>query len=181
MKALCLPSNQLGPTLPRTQSFASSGARFRRHTVRCPANMYAFRGAGRFTDSSGFTVERGDFMSTNAPTADGTGWTFGGVDTVVGDRVEVTALCATKTGRDRVAESRVPAAPRQTVPAVAECPAGWTAISGGVSVLNAGGLEIEGRTFSSIPTERDGIKGWAVSAQPIGANNTVVARAQCVV
>ncbi|MGH3620296.1 MAG: hypothetical protein ACRDQ5_00690 [Sciscionella sp.] len=182
--ALCAPSGQLGNVTSVSKEFPSNGAAFRHGFVQCPAGFYAYGGGGHYVNSLHGTSPNGINMVSNAPSADGTKWTFAGTDNVLSDSMVITTQCAQMASprRDLIIQHGTPTVPNNFVGGFADCPAGWTAISGGVYLTNANGSEAPGRTVWSIPFSRPGgISSWFASGQANSAVNTKTnTLAQCI-
>lgn len=182
--ATCAPVGQLGVVTSVTKEFPSNGAAFRHGFVQCPAGFYAYGGGGHYTNSLHGNSPNGINMVSNSPGADGTKWTFAGTDNVLSDSMEITAQCAQMASprRDLIIQSGTPTVPNNFVGGFADCPAGWTAISGGVYLSNANGSEAPGQTIWSIPFSRaGGISSWFASGQANSAVNTKTnTLAQCI-
>ncbi|MEA2588583.1 MAG: hypothetical protein QOH66_1510 [Actinomycetota bacterium] len=182
--ALCAPVRQLGNVTSVSKEFPSNGATFRHGFVQCPAGFYAYGGGGHYTNSLHGTSPNGINMVSNSPSADGTKWTFAGTDNVLSDSMVITTQCAQMASprRDLIIQHGTPTVPNNFVGGFADCPAGWTAISGGVYLTNANGSEAPGRTIWSIPFSRPGgISSWFASGQADSAVNTKTnTLAQCI-
>ena len=183
--ATCAPARQLGTVTSVTKEFPSNGAAFRHAFVQCPAGFYAYGGGGHYTNSLHGNSPNGINMVSNSPGADGTKWAFAGTDNVLSDSMEITTQCAQMASprRDLIIQSGTPTVPNNFVGGFADCPAGWTAISGGVYLSNANGSEAPGRTAWSIPFSRPGgISSWFASGVADSAVNTkTVTLAQCII
>ena len=184
MTAICAPVSRLGNVTSVTKEFPSNGAAFRHGFVQCPAGFYAYGGGGHYINSRHGTSPNGINMVSNSPSADGTKWTFAGTDNVLSDTMEITTQCAQMASprRDLIIQSGTRTVPSNFVGGFADCPAGWTAISGGVYLSNANGSEAPGRAIWSIPFSRPGgISSWFASGLANTAVNTKTnTLAQCV-
>jgi hypothetical protein len=183
--AICAPVQRLGTVTSVTQEFPSNGAAFRHGFVQCPAGFYAYGGGGFYRNSLHGTSPNGHNMVSNAPSADGTKWTFAGTDNVLSDTMVITTQCAQMASprRDFIVQSGAKSVSGNFVGGFADCPAGWTAISGGVYLSNANGSEAPGRTAWSIPASRPGgISSWFASGLADSAVSTkTVTLAQCII
>jgi hypothetical protein len=183
--ATCAPVQRLGAVMTFTQEFPSNGLAFRHDLLPCPAGFYAFGGGGFYRNSQHGTSSNGRNMVSNAPSADGTKWTFAGTDNVLSDTMVITTQCAQMASprRDLIIQSGAKSVPNNFVGGFADCPAGWTAISGGVYLSNANGTEAPGRTAWSIPSSRlGGISSWFASGLADSAVNTKTnTLAQCII
>jgi hypothetical protein len=183
--AICAPAQRLGIVQSITQEFPSNGAAFRHGFVQCPAGFYAYGGGGFYRNSLHGTSPNGRNMVSNTPSADGTKWAFAGTDNVLSDTMVITTQCAQMASprRDLIIQSGAKSVPNNFVGGFADCPAGWTAISGGVYLSNANGSEAPGRTAWSIPFSRPGgISSWFASGVADSAVNTkTVTLAQCII
>jgi hypothetical protein len=183
--AVCVPVQRLGLVKSVTQEFASGGKAFRHGFVQCPAGFYAFGGGGLYRNSLHGTSSNGHDMVSNAPSADGTKWVFAGTDNVLSDTMVITTQCAQMASprRDFIAQSAARSVAGNFVGGFADCPAGWTAISGGVYLSNADGSEAPGRSIWSIPFSRTGANSsWFASGRADSAVNTkTVTLAQCII
>lgn len=183
--ATCAPLSRLGNVTSRTKEVPSGGRAFRRDFVQCPAGYYAFGGGGHYENSLHGNSPNGINMVANAPSADGTKWTFAGTNNVLSDTLVITTQCAQMASprRDRIVQAGAPSVPNNFVGDFADCPVGWTAISGGVYLSNANGSEAPGRTAWSIPANRHGVlSSWYALGQANSAVNTKTnTLAQCIV
>jgi hypothetical protein len=183
--ATCAPLGRLGNVTSRTKVVPSGGRAFRHDSVPCPAGYYAFGGGGHYQNSLNGNSPNGINMVANAPSADGTSWTFAGTDNVLSDSLVITTQCAQMASprRDRIVQAGVPSVANNFVGDFADCPAGWTAISGGVYLSNADGSEAPGRTAWSIPADRQSkMSSWYALGQANSAVNTKTnTLAQCIV
>jgi hypothetical protein len=183
--ATCAPVQRLGFVTNVTQEFPSNGAAFRHGFVQCPPGFYAYGGGGFYRNSLHGTSSNGRDMVANSPSADGTKWTFAGTDNVLSDTMVITTQCAQMASprRDFIAQSATRSVANNFVGGFADCPAGWTAISGGIYLSNSNGSEAPGRSIWSIPFSRaGGISSWFASGQANSAVNTkTVTLAQCIV
>lgn len=183
--AVCAPVQRLGLVRNVTQEFPSNGVAFRHGFVQCPAGFYAFGGGGFYRNSLHGTSSNGHNMVSNTPSVDGTKWAFAGTDNVLSDTMVITTQCAQMASprRDFIAQSAAKSVSNNFVGGFADCPAGWTAISGGVYLSNANGSEAPGRSIWSIPFSRTGENSsWFASGRADSAVNTkTVTLAQCVI
>jgi hypothetical protein len=183
--AVCAPVQRLGLVRNVIREFHSGGKVFRRGFVQCDPGFYAFGGGGFYQNSRHGTSSNGHDMVSNAPSADGTGWTFAGTDNVLSDTLIVTTQCAQMASprRDFIAQSAAKSVANNFVGGFADCPAGWTAISGGVYLSNANGSEAPGQSIWSIPSSRTGgNSSWFASGRADSAVNTkTVTLAQCII
>ena len=183
--ATCAPIQQLGTVRSIEQEFPSNGHTFRRGVLSCPAGFYAYGGGGFYRGSNHGTSSNGRNMVSNTPSADGTGWTFAGTDNVLSDTLVITTQCAQMASprRDFIAQSGAQSISGNFVGGFADCPAGWTAISGGVYLTNANGTEAPGRTAWSIPSSHlGGNRSWfALGMADSAANTKTVTLAQCII
>ncbi|MBF9129212.1 hypothetical protein I0C86_09520 [Plantactinospora sp. S1510] len=183
--ATCAPVGRLGVVTSLTKEFPSNGSAFRHDFLQCPAGFYAYGGGGHYVNSLHGTSANGRNMVANAPSADGTKWTFAGTDSVLTDSMVITVQCAQMASprRDHIVQVGVATVPGNFVGDFANCPAGWTAVSGGVYLSNLNGSEAPGRTIWSIPATRaGGISSWYASGQANSAVNTKTnTLAQCIV
>jgi hypothetical protein len=85
--------------------------------------------------------------------------------------------------RDFIASSATRSVAGNFVGGFADCPAGWTAISGGIYLSNADGSEAPGKSIWSIPSSRTGPNSsWFASGRADSAVNTkTVTLAQCII
>jgi hypothetical protein len=179
----CLAASALGTgTTIVSGEFASRGDSLRTGTVRCPAGMYGFGGGGFFLTSAGQLSTNPVGMSANTPTPPGDGWFFASTNPVASDRLIVTTRCAPKTGRDRIVRSEGSA--QDPAPGLyANCPAGFTALSGGVALRRPELTPAPGTIAFTVPAEFTGGTGfrrWFASAQSGVVGSRVVVTAQCV-
>jgi hypothetical protein len=183
--AVCAPVQRLGLVREAVKEFHSDGRAFRSGVVTCDEGFYAFGGGGFYQNSRHGTSSNGHNMVANAPSADGRGWTFAGTDNVLSDTLVVTARCAQMASprRDFIAQSATRSVANNFVGGFADCPAGWTAISGGVYLSNANGSEAPGESIWSIPSSRRGANSsWFAAGRADSAVNTkTVTLAQCVI
>lgn len=156
---------------------------FSRGISRCPSGMYAFGGGGYF--NPGASVEGSAYNNVaNAPSADGTAWTFSGVAPYgIGDDTLVTVTqCAPKAGRDFLVQAGTPVqSANSSISSYADCPAGYTAMAGGFYISNPDGSEATpGNVEWSVPAAHaPGISSWYVNGfAPV--NTKMVALAQCI-
>jgi hypothetical protein len=183
--AVCAPTQRLGVVTSVEREFPSNGATFRHGFVQCPAGFYAYGGGGFYRNSLHGTSPNGRNMVSNSPSADGTKWTFAGTDNVLSDTMVITTQCAQMASprRDLIIQSGAKSVPGNFVGGYADCPAGWTAVSGGVYLTNANGSEAPGRTVWSVPANHEpGISSWFAAGQANSAVNTKTnTLAQCII
>jgi hypothetical protein len=147
---------------------------------RCPAGYYAFGGGGYFSVSgSGFLGAAGS-NSTNGPSADGNAWTFSGIVPSSANEQVTLIECAPRTGRDFVVQfGDVVTNPFREATSFVDCPAGYTAVSGGFYASNLDGSVVNGASVKQ--TDRGGGTGRWFIAGFTQANTKLVALAQCVI
>ena len=183
--AVCAPVQRLGTVKSLTQEFPSNGQTFRHGFLQCPDGFYAYAGGGSYRNSLHGNSPNGRNMVSNSPSADGTKWTFAGTDNVLSDTMVITTQCAQMASprRDLIIQSGAKSVPNNFVGGFADCPAGWTAISGGVYLSNANGSEAPGQTIWSVPSSRPGgISSWFASGHADSAVNTKTnTLAQCII
>jgi hypothetical protein len=182
--AVCAPVQRLGVVTSRTLEFPSGGKAFRQNVVPCPDGFYAYGGGGFYRNSLHGTSSNGHNMVANSPSADGTKWTFGGTDNVLSDTMVITTHCAQMASprRDFIVQAGAKSIAGNFVGGFADCPAGTTAVSGGVYLSNADGSVAPGRTAWSIPASRAGaFSSWfALGAADSAVNTKTVTLAQCI-
>ncbi|MBO3751769.1 hypothetical protein J5X84_37340 [Streptosporangiaceae bacterium NEAU-GS5] len=149
---------------------------FAHSLAKCPAGYYAFGGGGYFRKGTGpFRGSTADNVS-NAPSADGTKWTFAGTMPSDTDTMMIITQCAPKTGKDFLVQfGNVSTSPTTKVGSFVNCPSGYTAIAGGYYISNPDGSEARPGT---IQVSKPLLNGWAVSGLA-PANTKMVALAQC--
>jgi hypothetical protein len=173
----CAPASQFADVITvQTNDHRLRPGMFGRGTSRCPAGYYAFGGGGYF--SSGVNVlPAAASNSANAPTADGSSWTFAGLAPPVVLTTLVTIVqCAPKIGRDLLLQSGTTSTDgnRETASSV-DCPSGFRAIAGGFFAANP-----DGSVSTSASADNSNPVGgrWFVSGFT-PANTRMVAVAQC--
>jgi hypothetical protein len=133
----CAPAAQFaGTTVATHETRAHSTTGEWTATVTCPAGMRAFGGGGHFRASNGAFSTDEFFLSADAPTSNGRGWTVGALDNTFTDTLVVSTRCAFQSSSTRLVEEIYPVVP---VPGAsvgkaqgyAHCPAGFVPISGG--------------------------------------------------
>lgn len=183
--AVCAPVQRLGTVTSVEQEFPSNGQTFRRGFLQCPAGFYAYGGGGFYRNSRHGTSPNGRNMVSNTPSADGRGWTFAGTDNVLSDTLVIVTQCAQMASprRDFIVQTGAASIPGNFVGGFAACPAGWTAISGGVYLTNLNGSEAAGRTAWSVPATRPGgISSWfALGMADSSVNTKTNTLAQCII
>src|SRR5205807_9345450 len=126
---------------------------FRRGIIRCQPGYYAFGGGGYFTTADNNGVLWASDNVSNAPTADGNGWTFAGSAPSNAHKLVVIAQCAPKIGRDLLVQfGTLSGGDISAANSYADCPAGYTAIAGGYYLSNIDGSEATpGLIYWSVP------------------------------
>jgi hypothetical protein len=177
----CAPANQFADvkTVKTTEHSVKPGA-FSRGISTCPSGMYAFGGGGYFSSSGSDIIGKGSTNYSNTPSADGRAWTFSGKAPPDSNSLVTVTQCAPKVGRDFLMQAGVPSNNYSIVSVYADCPAGYTAISGGFYASNPDGSEAVGHTsFWTVPASNSGFSSWFASgyAPP---NSKLVSLAQCI-
>jgi hypothetical protein len=150
-----------------------------RGVVYCPPGMRAFGGGGyNVKPFGGISIDARE-MTSNTVSADGTGWTFRARTLNAIDRVVIRTRCAPLRG-SRVAQASVTFTnlAQYQLNVFAACPAGYTALSGGVYLANPDGTEADGWIDHSIQVSGN---RWYVnggSGQVLGKR--LVALEQCI-
>lgn len=178
----CAPASQFSDvTVAQTSDHRVRPGNFARGVSRCPAGYYAFGGGGYFSSSGSGQQPSAFSNSSNAPSADGNAWTFSGVAPPGTNTLTVVTQCAPRTGRDFVVQfGPVSTGANSVTSAYVDCPAGFTAVTGGFYVSNPDGSEAFPTTVTwSVPASHiAGISSWFASGYaPV--NTKVVALAQC--
>lgn len=180
----CAPADQFADV--RTVKTVEPGIRpgvFSRGISRCPSGMYAFGGGGYFSSSSSTDVQGSAYNNvSNTPSADGTAWTFSGVAPPASSTLVTVTQCAPKVGRDLIVQAGVLSQVHNAISNVyADCPAGYTAVSGGFYISNPDGSEATpGNALWSVPAARSAsITSWYASGYT-RINTKMVALAQCI-
>jgi hypothetical protein len=152
--------------------------------VYCPAGMHAFGGGGYMTNPSGHISTDAYYMTSNAVSADGTGWTFDAFTIAPKDSVVITTQCAPL--RDSyVSQTGTPAPfnpspPFQHANVYGSCRPGYTALSGGVYLSKPDGNEVrDGLIDYSIPVSGNRWYTDGVSWDTTGGDK-LVALEQCI-
>jgi hypothetical protein len=176
----CAPAEQFADVIVvQTNDHRVTAGVFSEGISRCPAGYFGFGGGGYYLSFSTGLMGAAASNSTNAPSADGSAWTYAGV-APQGASVQVTIIqCAPRTGRDFLVQfgneshSRF----RATTSSVS-CPSGYTAISGGFYVSNSDG-SVSSNADEAVSAESTNTPGswFATGLAPIGTK--VVALAQC--
>jgi hypothetical protein len=97
----------------------------------------------------------------------------------------INTRCAQMAGprRDLIVQAGAKSVPGNFAGGYADCPAGWTAISGGVYLTNLNGSEAAGRTVWSVPATREGgISSWfafGMADSPVNTKTNTLA--QCII
>jgi hypothetical protein len=174
----CAPAAQLTEVTSALVE-QSTGSGFRRGVVYCPTGTRAFGGGGYIAERDfGFVSYDAAEMVSNTVTADGTGWTFAAYTPTATDRLVIRTRCAplrssfvTQTGVHNVTFGNS---------VYGSCPAGWTALSGGVYLSKPDGSEeVTGFVTWSVPA---GGNRWYVEGRSPGdyLDNKLVALEQCI-
>jgi hypothetical protein len=180
---ICAPADQFTDVkVTQLADFGVHPGDFRQGVIRCQPGYYAFGGGGYFTTADDNRILWDANHGTNAPTADGNGWTFAGLAPSVAHKLVVVTQCAPRTGRDFLVQFGNSARDSNTLTgSYADCPAGYTAIAGGFYISNSDGSVSDSATpIWSVPTSHaaTGRSSWfAAAASPAGTK--VVALAQC--
>jgi hypothetical protein len=134
----CAPAAQFaGTTVATHETRAHSTTGEWTATVTCPAGMRAFGGGGHFRASNGAFSTDEFFLSADAPTSNGRGWTVSALDNTLTDTLVVSTRCAVQSSSTRLVEEIYPVVPAPGAGTVgkakgyARCPAGFLPISGG--------------------------------------------------
>jgi hypothetical protein len=184
---LCAPISQVGDVVTVRTTFhggtAGTGS-FKHGAGWCPAGRYVFGGAGYFVGTDGRFKPAAFNNVSNAPSANGTGWTFAGVAPDSGDLLVIVQQCAPKVGRDFLVQTGFLVQPGSSgrVSGYSTCPSGYTPIAGGYHISNPDGSEATpGNVTYSEATNRNAshFDSWFVSG---GADvgKKVAALVQCI-
>jgi hypothetical protein len=174
----CAPAAQL-TEVTSTLVELPTGSGPRRGVVYCPTGMRAFGGGGYIAEQYfGAFSQDSSGMVSNTVSADGTGWAFAAYTNTATDRVVVRTQCAPLRGSlvSQTGTSDVTLGGS----VYGSCPAGYTALSGGVYLSRADGSE---ETFGavnwSVPANDN---RWYVSgtARNFPGNHKLVALEQCI-
>ena len=178
----CVPAYQMSEVVvPPDQYQDDVGAGYRRGMAPCPSGMRAFGGGGFIAKrDSGVISPDSQAMTSNAVSADGTGWTFGAYTTTATDRVIIRTQCAPLRG-SYVSQTHAMTGYHLNAFVYGQCAPGYVALSGGVYLSKPNGREVVSGyvtwTFNAGPTR------WYVSgASQEGSTYTdkLVALAQCI-
>jgi hypothetical protein len=112
-----------------------------RGVLYCPAGMHAFGGGGFMMNPSGHISTDAYEMTSNAVSADGTGWTFAASTVGPNDRVVINVQCAPLRG-SYVSQTGTPAPQFKLANVYGFCQPGYTALSGGVYLSKPDGNEV---------------------------------------
>ncbi len=182
----CAPANQFADVITISSTEHSlKPNQINRGIVTCPSGMYAFGGGGYFS-SSGSDIQGSAYNASNSPSADGRSWTYSGVgpENMNSNSTLVTLTqCAPKVGRDVLIQSGTPLQSITSFASVyADCPAGYTALSGGFYASNPNGTEVLGYSpIWSVPASRQqpSASSWFAGGYA-PANTKLVSLAQCI-
>jgi hypothetical protein len=164
--ATCAPTAQFAGTsvATREQRVHSATGEWTQ-TVTCPAGMRAFGGGGHFRASNGTLSTDEFFLSADAPTLNGRGWTVSALDNTFTDTLVVTTRCAFQSSSTRLVEEIYPVVPAPgategTARGYAHCPAGFVPISGGAQFTQDGSPSAAHSQLSVSTTVKNGQIGW---------------------
>ncbi|HEY6798458.1 MAG TPA: hypothetical protein VI248_27580 [Kineosporiaceae bacterium] len=150
VQLLCAPAGQLADVKTaqvndhRAVNQRGPGGKYLRDVAQCPGGYYAFGGGGYFTgNASGF--EGAYWIIGNGPTPDGSGWAFTAQAPPDGQTMVVEAQCAPRAGQTFLNLTGTSTVPEpdpnnrtyEQRTAYADCPAGYTPISGGWYIATA--------------------------------------------
>jgi hypothetical protein len=169
VEAGCAPESELQGVRRLSLRNHETTPGLRSDIQRCPAGMFAFGGGGEFAPSG----EAND-MDANTMTADGTGWLYAGNVVNRGDSTQVVTQCAPDTGGTFQTSAAMPGQEGVFQYVVAQCPAPFSALSGGAYLANPDGSVADALIVRSDSTGA----GWQVQGTaPIGGK--VVALVRC--
>jgi hypothetical protein len=182
VQIICAPTSQFSDVIvSETRDHGTRAGQFSQDVGRCPAGYYAFGGGGYFSSSGTGFMPSGSNNVTNAPSADGNGWTFAGVAPQGADTMEIHIECAPRTGHDTLVQfGNISTNANTAVSSYADCPSGYTAVAGGFYISNPNGSPATpGSAVWTVPTSHSaGISSWYASGYaPVGTK--MVALAQC--
>jgi hypothetical protein len=134
-------------------------------TAKCPAGSYAFGGGGYFTTQSGVSMYPVS-MQANAPTADGTGWTFAAYARRGNDTLNVRTQCAPAPTSSFLVSATypVPTTGTRTAQGYANCPAGHMPLSGGAYLTNPDDIQSNLFYSDAVRNPSPYLSGWYASA-----------------
>lgn len=181
VEAVCASSGGLSDAVTRTLSFpGQSGSTFRRGVVTCPAGTVAFGGGSYMETRTGAVSTASYAMVSNSPGAAGNTWTAAASTTNSTDRLVITTQCAALSGSFLTSVS-VPVNPNSSGPGVyQDCPAGYTALTGGFYLSRPGGSEGTGIVTNSVWADRgSGITSWFTAGKSSAANNRITSLVRC--
>jgi hypothetical protein len=150
-------------------------------TVRCPAGSYAFGGGGYFTTQSGVSMYPVS-MQANAPTEDGTGWTFAAYARRGDDSLVVRTQCAPAPTSSFLVSATypIPTTGSHSASGYANCPAGHLPLSGGSYIANPADIRSTMSYSEAVRNPAPYLSGWyasaTVPAAATGAALHVIAR-----
>jgi hypothetical protein len=137
----CAPASQFSDVIVvQTNDHGIRPGTFSEGISRCPAGYFGFGGGGAYFANGTGIVGAAASNTTNAPSADGSAWTYAGVAPAGATMQEVIIQCAPRTGHDFLVQFG-PVATSSLLPTigVVTCPTGYTAIAGGFYVSNLNG------------------------------------------
>jgi hypothetical protein len=168
-----VPDWQPDPALPIRVAAVGGppGAKSKFGTANCPDGFRPLTGNGVWKDSR----ESVQAMWVNSITADGQGWMAAAQNDDRNARFTVEVYCVPRTAATVVATATVPA--DGGLSAVAVCPASYTVVTGGASLLRPDDTPV--LLSSSITRSMAGEGGWQAIGLSFEANAKVVSRALC--
>ena len=157
------------------------GTGFRRAVAYCPAGYRAFGGGGAFIGPFGRQSTDSYWMTSNAVTQDGTGWTFAATTYSKTDVLYVRTQCAPLRG-SVVASNSMPFKTDYTAAyAYAQCWPGYKAVSGGAYMSKSDGTEVQnGIINSSVPANKNQWYAQGTSYDGNVGTQKLVSLTQCI-
>jgi hypothetical protein len=181
VEAVCSPASGFSDVITRVLAFPGQpGSNFRRGVVTCPAGMFAFGGGSYMETINGYRSTTAFAMVSNTPGVAGNTWTAAASTTVSTDRLVITTQCAPLPG-SFLTSGKGPLTNAGGPGVYKDCPSGYTALSGGVYLLDPYGNEAPGIVTNSVWADRgSGITSWFTSGKSSTPNNQVVSLVRCI-
>ena len=175
----CEQASQMSEVWSNTAVAVGTG--FRRAVAYCPAGYRAFGGGGAFIGPFGRQSTDSYWMTSNAVTQDGTGWTFAATTYSTTDVLYIRTQCAPLRGSVVLSTSVPFRADYTPVYTYSPCWPGYTALSGGVYLSKSDGHEVQdGAVTASIPANGNRWYAQGVSWEANTPTEKLVALTQCI-